>query len=79
MEFHITLAGRNTDLATIEQALLDADPAVVADIDAAGALLRVATSLDAMQLLAVMRRAGLPVDVDAVRQLPSICCGGCSG
>lgn len=79
MEFHVSLGGTEPRMATIEQALLDVDPSAVADIDATGALLRIATSLDAGQLLAVMRRAGMPVDVDAVRQLPSICCGGCSG
>lgn len=79
MEFHVTLGGSNPDLVTIEQALLDADPSAMADIDPAGAVLRIATSLDAVQLLAVMRGAGMPVAVDAVRQLPSICCGGCSG
>jgi len=79
MKFHVSLAGSEPHLATIEQALLDVDPSAVADIDASGGLLRVATMLDAMQLLAVMHRAGMPVDVAAVRQLPSICCGGCSG
>jgi hypothetical protein len=79
MEFHVNLAGSEPDLALIEQALLDADPSAVADVDASGTLLRVATSLDAVQLLGVVRRTGIPVDLDAVRQLPSICCGGCIG
>ena len=79
MEFHVSLAGSTPDLAAIELALRDADPSAVADIDGTGALLRVATSLDAGQLLGVIRHVGMPVDIDAVRQLPSICCGGCSG
>jgi hypothetical protein len=59
--------------------LLDVDPSAVADVDATGTLLRVATSLDAVQLLGVVRRTGMPVDLSAIRQLPSTCCGGCSG
>ena len=27
----------------------------------------------------LLRRAGYPVAPDRIRQLPSICCGGCSG
>ena len=79
MEFHVRLGGAEPDMATIEQVLLDVDPSAVVDIDATGALLRIATSLDVVRLLAVMRGAGMPLDADAVRQLPSICCGGCNG
>lgn len=79
MEFHVTLAGSRPDLGMIEQALQEADASAIADIDSTCALLRVATSLDAAQLLAVLRRTGMSVAIGAVRQLPSICCGGCSG
>ena len=47
-------------------------------IDPAG-VLRIATSLDAAELVALLCAEGCPVASDQVLVLPSICCGGCSG
>ena len=77
MEFHIAINPTLTDVAAIEEAVRTADPAALVDID--GATLRVATSLPAPQLIGVIKEAGCPVDSAQVTQLPSICCGGCSG
>lgn len=79
MEFHIALAGARPDPGRIEDALLELDPAAVLDVDARMDLLRVSTWLPAEQLLAVLERAGCPVPRERMRQMPSICCGGCSG
>lgn len=79
MEFHITLSGAAPDPAVIEDAIRTVDPAALVDIDPASPTLRIATSVDSRQLLALIGRAGYPVAPHQVTQLPSICCGGCSG
>ena len=77
MEFHIDMKTDTPDPATIEAALCALDPAALLDMD--GSTLRVATSLDARALAAVIVAAGYPLEQAQVVQLPSICCGGCSG
>ena len=42
-------------------------------------LQRVAAAASAAELIALLGRIGYPVQAEQVRQLPSICCGGCSG
>lgn len=79
MEYHIEISGPAPDLAAVEDALLAADPSAVADIDPASPTLRVATCVDARQLVVLLGQAGYPVTPRQVTQLPSICCGGCSG
>lgn len=79
MEFHVHLAGARPDLRTIERIVLEADPAAVVDLDATGDTLRVAGSLTAVEVGMVLRQAGYSVAPEQVEQLPSVCCGGCSG
>lgn len=79
MEFHITLENPIPDLDAIEAAIRDIDPSAVVDIDASGQLLRVAAAVDQDQLIALMGQAALAVARHRVHQVPSICCGGCSG
>ncbi len=81
MEFHIKLIGpaAGLDLEAIAHAVGTVDPSALVDIDPSGRILRVATSIDAAELAALMAQAGYPVAPDQVTQLPSICCGGCSG
>ena len=79
VEFHIHLAGARPDLGAIEDALLDADPAALVDLDATGDTLRVAGAFSAVDVVTMMSQAGYPVSPRQVEQLPSICCGGCSG
>lgn len=79
MEFHITLENPIPDLDAIEAAIRDIDPSAVVDIDASGQLLRVAAAMDQEQLIALMGQAAFPVARHQVHQVPSICCGGCSG
>jgi len=79
MEFHIEIVGPAPDVDAITDAILALDPAALVDIDPTGPVLRVAAALDALELLALMQQAGYPVAPDRVFQVPSICCGGCSG
>jgi hypothetical protein len=79
MEFHIRLTGPAPDPGAIEHAIGAVDPAVLVDIEPATGTLRVAASIDAAQLVALILQAGYPVARHQVTQVPSICCGGCSG
>ena len=79
MEYVIRLDDAAADLASIEQCLLDLDPAVVLDRDAATGALRCSTSALAEELLHAFADAGYRVAPDAIERLPSVCCGGCSG
>lgn len=79
MEFHIRLAGTRPDLAAIDEAVRAVDPAAVVDIDPTGAVLRVMAAMSADELACRVTGAGHPVAGDEVAQLPSVCCGGCSG
>lgn len=77
MEFHIASGATLPDLVRIDESLRAMDPAALADID--GATLRVATSLGASELHFLLAAAGYRIASSQLTQLPSICCGGCSG
>ncbi len=87
MEFHVRIDNHLAALHGHGDALLEAvrtmieqvDPSAVLDIDASGCLLRIAAAIDVAQLEHLLDRAGYPTTPAQVRQLPSICCGGCSG
>ncbi len=79
MEFHIKLADSLLDLDAIDEAIRAVDASALVDIDPAGNTLRVAASVGAAELVALIRQAGYPLAPNQVVQLPSICCGGCSG
>jgi hypothetical protein len=67
------------DVASLDRAIVDLDPAAVVDLDADGRTIRMATVLTRAELLACLAEAGLHADNARLRQLPSVCCGGCSG
>ncbi len=69
MEFHIRMPASLSELGVIDDAIRSLDPAALVDIDETGELIRVATSL----------RPGELVSLISTTQLPSVCCGGCSG
>ena len=79
MEFHINMAGPMPNIAAIEHAVRSIDPAALVDMDPADHTLRVAASIDAVQLVSLINQAGNPVARSQVIQVPSTCCGGCSG
>jgi len=79
MEFHVFLNQAPPDLEAIGDAIREVDPAAVLDVDASGSVMRVAAAVAASELVDLLGVAGYPVPRDRVSQLPSICCGGCSG
>ena len=79
MEFHVRLPDRRAPLDAIEARLLDLDPAALIDLDPLNPQLRIATMIESPALQVLLKEAGLDVPAEDIRQLPSICCGGCSG
>ena len=79
MEFHIRMDGVMPDPGVVEDVIRGLDPSALVDVDPAGDFLRVAMAANAVELLALLNRAGYPVAPEQVVQLPSTCCGGCSG
>ena len=79
MEFHVQVSGALPDVDALGDAVREIDPSALLDVDASGAVLRVAAALRSSELIEVFAAAGYPVAPSQVRQLPSICCGGCSG
>lgn len=79
MECRVTTTVPLPEPTDIEQALFDADPAAVFDVDHNRHTLRIATSLGVEDLRALLRSLGCEVSRDQIRIMPSICCGGCSG
>jgi hypothetical protein len=79
MEFHLELTGASPDVGAITQAVLALDPAALVDIDSAQSVLRVAAAVDAGELAALIEATGYPLQQHQLIQIPSTCCGGCSG
>lgn len=79
MEFHIKMSGSISDLGAIEHAIRAEDPSALIDMDPAGPAVRIAASVDLAQLVSLLSQAGYPVARHQVVQVPSTCCGGCSG
>ena len=79
MEFHVNLSHPLPDAAAIESALTAIDPSAIVDVDRSARELRVNTWVDAAQLIDLVGQTGYLVAPEEVRQMPSICCGGCSG
>lgn len=79
MQSTIRITGLPPDVGAIEKALRAVDPSALVDIDSTGRTLRIAASIDAVQLLGVMKEAGYPVKEDQLERAPSECCGGCGG
>lgn len=79
MQFAFDAPGCAADLATIERRIVDIDPAALLDLDADGRTIRISTVLTPAELLDCLDRTGLPAESRHLRQLPSTCCGGCSG
>lgn len=78
MEFHYHRTGPSPELATIEQAIAQLDPAVLVDADDF-ARVRISTVLDEYALLDCLWRAGVQVAMGELERQPSVCCGGCGG
>ena len=79
MEYAFELPCALPDLSPLDRAIVGLDPAAIVDVDAGGRTLRMATVLTRDELLSCLQAAGLPAEPSRLRQLPSVCCGGCSG
>jgi hypothetical protein len=79
MEFHIRFSGAAPAAEVIEEIIRTVDPAAMVDIEPGTDTLRIAASVDAVELAALVSQSGLAVAPSQVVRLPSICCGGCSG
>lgn len=79
MQSTIRITGLPPDVRAIEEAIRAVDPLALVDIDPTGQTLRIAASIEAVQVLRVMREAGYPVKEDQLERVPSECCGGCGG
>ena len=79
MEYAFELPCAMPDLSPLDRAIIGLDPAAIVDVDAGGRTLRMATVLTRDELLSCLQAAGLPAEPSRLRQLPSVCCGGCSG
>jgi hypothetical protein len=79
MEYLIEMSPGAADVPAIAAALRAVDPASLADFDARRLMLRVAATLDPVELLEVLGDAGCPVDAHRIHPQPSVCCGGCGG
>jgi hypothetical protein len=79
MEFHIKFSGSAPDPEVIEDAIRAVDPAALVDIEPAADTLRIAASINAIELAELISQTGFEVAPSQITQLASICCGGCSG
>lgn len=79
MEFHIQFGDTRVDIESIEQRLLDLDPAGMVDLDLVSGRLRVSTLAPLRAVAGVLAAAGHQVALHDIQQQPSACCGGCGG
>lgn len=79
MEFHIALTDTSPRLEVVQDAMFDIDPSALVDLDMSGLVMRISSWVPVNDLVDVLQRTGWAVKQEQVVQLPSICCGGCSG
>ena len=79
MEFQVAVTGAIPDVDAIRELVREVDPAALVDLDSKWQALRVAASINVVELVQLIRRSGYFVDPHHVTQIPSVCCGGCSG
>ena len=77
MEFRIRLAAQTPDVAAINDVLQSVDATAYVDIDPVDHSLRVTAWLEGADITSLLTNSGHCVR--EIRQLPSICCGGCGG
>ena len=77
MEFRIRLAAATPDVAAINDVLQSVDATAYVDIDPVDHSLRVTAWLEGEDITSLLTNSGHCVR--EIRQLPSICCGGCGG
>lgn len=79
MEFQVDITQPWPDPDLVADVIREIDPTAIADIDGKHALLRVSAAVSATELASLLVSAGVEAEPGKIRQMPSICCGGCSG
>lgn len=79
MEFQIALTDACPGPDVIQDIMFEVDPSAVVDLDMSGLVMRISSYVTVTDLIEVLRRTGWTVAPEQVAQLPTICCGGCSG
>ena len=79
MEFQVNMKCGADSFSIIESAIQSVDASAQLDFDPLETTLRVAAALSPAQLVEIISESGHPVTIEQVRQLPSTCCGSCSG
>ena len=79
MQYEIAGVPGTLDLPLFTRLMTDADPAAVVDLAPGTRTLRMSTVLGTHAVLDVLGRTGVDAGSTVVEQLPSQCCGGCSG
>lgn len=77
MEFRVQLAASTPDITVINEVLQAVDATAYVDIDPVDQSLRVTAWLEGADITSLLANSGFAVR--EIRQLPSICCGGCGG
>jgi hypothetical protein len=79
MEFQIALTAASPAPEVVQNATYDVDSSALVDLDMSGLIMRISSWVPASDLITVLQRTGWTVKSEQITQLPSICCGGCSG
>jgi hypothetical protein len=79
MKYLVALPSQPTNTALFAQMLQSEDPGAMIDRAPDAPALRLSTCLAPRELQALAAAAGMALGADAIEQLPSECCGGCSG
>lgn len=79
MEFHIAVTDASPRPEVVQDAMFEIDPSALVDLDMSGLVMRISSWVPVRDLVGVLQRTGWTVEPEQVVQLPSICCGGCSG
>jgi len=79
MQYEIADVPADLDFAQFSRLLIDADPAAMVDRAAGSGRLRMSTVLDIRSIATLLGHAGAAKVTASIEQLPSTCCGGCSG
>lgn len=79
MEFQIALTAASPTPEVVQNAMYDVDSSALVDLDMSGLIMRISSWVPVSDLITVLQRTGWTVKSEQIAQLPSICCGGCSG
>ena len=80
MEFQIALTAASPAPEVVQNAMYAVDSSALVDLDMSGLITRISSWVPVSDLITVLQRTGCwIVKSEQIAQLPSICCGGCSG